>query len=159
MISLLIAVIVVLASVNGWLFWRLQRIERNFGVFFQGSDSKPVMQALNEFAGTIQGHTQDIKDLKQYLDQTTRLAEHAGTRIGFVRFNPFNDTGGDQSFCLAVIDVQGNGYILSSIHARTGTRVYSKQIQHGSSSHNLSEEEATALTKALKHNPRSAHAS
>lgn len=156
--TILVVILVVLVSVCGWLFWRIRSIEKQFGVFFQNAQPQPVMRALNQFAQTIQNHDAKLHELKTTLDTTTRLAEHAGTRIGFVRFNPFNDTGGDQSFCLAIIDVYGDGYILSSIHARTGTRVYSKQIQQGKSSHNLSDEEAAALTKAVKQNPRSTHA-
>lgn len=117
------------------------------------------MRALNQYANQIKQQAKDIEQLQQHLTETTALAEKAGTRLGFVRFNPFNDTGGDQSFCLAIIDTHGNGYILSSIHARTGTRVYAKQIQHGHSSHNLSEEESAALTKANKQNPHEPHAS
>ncbi|MFO0955800.1 MAG: DUF4446 family protein [Candidatus Saccharibacteria bacterium] len=155
---IVLIVLGIVIAICGWLFWRLQRVERQFGAFFDSTQPQPVMRALNQFASTIQNHDAKLHELKHNLDLTTRLAEHAGTRIGFVRFNPFNDTGGDQSFCLAIIDARGDGYILSSIHARTGTRVYSKQIHHGKSSHNLSDEEAAALTKAVKQNPRSAHA-
>ena len=49
-------------------------------------------------------------------------------RVGLVRFNPFEDTGGNQSFALALLDAEGNGWVLSSLHARTGTRVYAKPI-------------------------------
>lgn len=154
MVTILLIAVIVLIAATSWLTWRLYHVERNFGTFFKDSQPQPVMRALNEFANTIRQHNQAIKQLNRDLALTTTLAEHAGTRLGFVRFNPFTDTGGDQSFCLAVIDSQGDGYILSSIHARTGTRVYAKQIRHATSSHNLSDEEAAALTKALKQNPR-----
>jgi hypothetical protein len=151
--------VVALASVCGWLIFKLRKIEKEFGIFFNNTQPQPVMRALNQYAGQIQQQTKDIEHLQHSLKETTVLAEKAGTRLGFVRFNPFNDTGGDQSFCLAIIDARGNGYVLSSIHARTGTRVYAKQVQQGHSSHNLSEEEAAALAKASKQNPREPHAS
>jgi len=155
----LIVCVVALASICGWLIYKLLKIEKEFGIFFNNAQPQPVMRALNQYASQIQQQTKDIENLQHSLKETTILAEKAGTRLGFVRFNPFNDTGGDQSFCLAIIDARGNGYVLSSIHARTGTRVYAKQIQHGHSSHNLSEEEAAALAKANKQNPRELHAS
>ena len=52
-------------------------------------------------------------------------------RIGLVRFNPFEDTGGNQSFALALLDAHGNGLVVSSLHSRTGTRVYGKAITGG----------------------------
>lgn len=151
--------VLVLASICGWLSFKLHKIEKEFGMFFAHTQPQPVMHALNQYASQIHEQSKDIEHLQRSLKETTILAEKAGTRLGFVRFNPFNDTGGDQSFCLAIIDALGNGYVLSSIHARTGTRVYAKQVQQGHSSHNLSEEEATALTKATKQNPREPHAS
>ena len=154
----LIVIAIILVGITGWLYYRVRTIERQFGTFFQGTQPQPVMRALNQYAQAVKEQSGAIKKLEHDLKLTNDLARNAGTRIGFVRFNPFNDTGGDQSFCLALIDDHGSGYILSSIHARTGTRVYAKQIQAGHSSHNLSDEESAALTKALKSDSRQTHA-
>lgn len=70
-------------------------------------------------------------------------------RVGLVRFNPFEDTGGNQSFALALLDAGGTGVIVSSLHSRTGTRVYAKSITAGRSDGALSEEESAALRQAL----------
>jgi hypothetical protein len=74
---------------------------------------------------------------------------HAIQRVGLVRFNPFEDTGGNQSFALALMDAAGNGFVVSSLHARTGTRVYAKAISDGRSDGALSQEETDALRLAL----------
>jgi hypothetical protein len=70
-------------------------------------------------------------------------------RVGLVRFNPFEDTGGNQSFALALIDGRGDGFVLSSLHARAGTRVYAKAVAGGASEAALSTEESEALRQAL----------
>ena len=70
-------------------------------------------------------------------------------RIGLVRFNPFEDTGGNQSFALALLDGHGDGFVVSSLHARAGTRVYAKAIAGGASEAALSAEEGEALRLAL----------
>ena len=57
-----------------------------------------------------------------------RTQRRAFQRIGLVRFNPFEDTGGNQSFALALLDQQGDGFVVSSLHARAGTRVYGKAV-------------------------------
>ena len=111
------------------------------------------MSRLNQYADQEKDQNKRVAKLEERTQKLQGLAEHGHSRIGFVRFNPFADTGGDQSFCLAVLDYKGNGWVISSIHARTGSRVYAKQIILGQSSHNLSDEEATAVTKALKQNP------
>ena len=70
-------------------------------------------------------------------------------RVGLVRYNPFEETGGNQSFALALLDAGGDGWVLSSLHARSGTRVYAKAITAGRSDAGLSDEETAALRQAL----------
>ncbi len=70
-------------------------------------------------------------------------------RIGLVRFNPFKDTGGDQSFVLAILDSRNNGIVISSLHGRTGNRWYAKTVIAGKGKeHDLSEEEEKAVKQA-----------
>ena len=70
-------------------------------------------------------------------------------KVGLVRFNPFKDTGGDQSFILALVDAGNTGVIISSLHTRTGTRWYAKGVVAGKGlEHELSSEEERALKGA-----------
>lgn len=75
-------------------------------------------------------------------------ARHAVQRVGIVRFNPFEDTGGNQSFVVALLDAQANGVLLTSLHARTGTRVYLRTVVGGRCDVPLSAEETEALRQA-----------
>lgn len=69
-------------------------------------------------------------------------------QIGVVRFNPFEDTGGDQSFVIALLDGRGSGFVLTSLHGRAGTRVYAKPVEHGQAVYALSTEEQEAIRRA-----------
>lgn len=70
-------------------------------------------------------------------------------RIGIVRFNPFADTGGAQSFTMSLLDGHDNGLVITSLYARTGNRWYVKEIQKGSGKDvELSREEQAAIKKA-----------
>lgn len=70
------------------------------------------------------------------------------SRIGLIRFDAFQDTGGAQSFALALVDDDGDGIILTSLHSRPTTRVYIKAIRRGVADAPLSDEEARALRDA-----------
>jgi hypothetical protein len=70
------------------------------------------------------------------------------SRIGLIRFDAFEDAGGAQSFALALVDDDGDGIVLSSLHSRPTTRVYVKAIRRGVADAPLSEEEARALQDA-----------
>lgn len=76
------------------------------------------------------------------------VMRHAIQHVGLVRFNPFEDTGGNQSFALALLDANADGIVLSSLHSRTTTRVYVKAILAGRSDAQLSAEEVAALRDA-----------
>jgi hypothetical protein len=70
------------------------------------------------------------------------------SRIGLIRFDAFDDTGGAQSFALALADDGGDGIVLTSLHSRPTTRVYVKAIRRGVADAPLSAEEARALEDA-----------
>jgi len=70
-------------------------------------------------------------------------------KIGLVRFNPFKDTGGDQSFILSLLDAHNTGVVISGLYSRTGTRWYAKKVVVGKGSeHELSDEEVKAVHQA-----------
>ena len=100
---------------------------------------------------------QGIEGLSRRLDGVTTLqreldaaAKLALQRVGVVRYNPFQDSGGDQSFALALLDHAGTGIVISSLHGRAETRIFAKQIENGRSAHSLSEEEQQAIRAALR---------
>lgn len=70
------------------------------------------------------------------------------SHVGLVRFDAFEDTGGGQSFALALIDEDGDGVILTSLHSRQTTRVFVKDIRGGVADAPLSGEEERALREA-----------
>jgi Protein of unknown function (DUF4446) len=69
--------------------------------------------------------------------------------VGLVRFNPFDDTGSDQSFAIALLDDERDGIVISSLHGRSNTRVFAKPVSSGGSDHNLSDEESEAIRAAV----------
>jgi hypothetical protein len=70
------------------------------------------------------------------------------SRIGLIRFDAFEDAGGAQSFALALVDDDGDGIVLTSLHSRPTTRVYVKTIRRGVADSPLSGEEERALRDA-----------
>lgn len=71
-------------------------------------------------------------------------------KIGIIRFNPFSETGGDQSFSIALLNNEGSGLVISSLHSRERTRIYAKSIEKGKAiGYDISKEEKEAVAKAL----------
>jgi len=106
--------------------------------------------------GVLDSHLEKVWAVGRELDELSArsaILEASGRRaiqrVGLVRFNPFEDTGGNQSFALALTDAAGNGFVVSSLHTRTGTRVYAKAIVEGRGDGALSQEETEALRRAM----------
>lgn len=115
-----------------------------------GADEESARQStlITGLRRLTQQNSDRITTLEQTVtDLQAALARKAG-RIGIVRFNPFHETGGDQSFSVAFLDDEGNGIVITSLYSRDGTRVYAKPIQNGQSPYPLMDEEVEALRRA-----------
>jgi hypothetical protein len=97
--------------------------------------------------------TREMDDLSARSAMLEASGRRSFQRVGLVRYNPFEETGGNQSFALAILDAQGDGIVLSSLHARAGTRVYAKTVAGGRSEAALSDEESRAVQSALSSGP------
>lgn len=97
---------------------------------------------IEELSGRLDALNKLQHDLEEVTNRTLQ-------KVAVVRYNPFGDTGGDQSFAIALLDPLGNGIVVSSLHSRTDTRVFAKPVQAGRSKYPLSDEEQEAIRKAL----------
>ena len=141
------AIGLVLIVALGWRLWLLERrFQSALGSANPGDLEKQLVKNFSQLE-EIQGALAHLTKEYAKLDSAQSLSSQ---KISIVRFNPFADTGGDQSFSLAVLDAHGSGYILTSIHGRQGTRMYVKPIDFGKSKHQLSEEEQQVLQQAQK---------
>lgn len=146
---LLLGVIALAALVlAGWLALRLRRTERHYAALTAGTDGGSLEAVLEAHAASVRSALEQVEDLTG----RTRSVEKASLthlqRFGFLRFNPFRDAGGDQSFSLALADHDGNGVVISSLHSRDGARIYGKPLSAWTSPYPLTEEERQAIAKA-----------
>ena len=70
-------------------------------------------------------------------------------RVGLVRYDAFEDMGGQLSYSAALLNAGGDGLVITSINGRADTRCYAKPVSRGASEHNLSDEESEAIQLAL----------
>ena len=114
--------------------------------FFKKNKKKP--ENLKEVLAYIKKINGRIEEISDDLNFVKKMAEISLQKVGVVRFNPFKDMGGDQSFSIALLDFKNNGLVVSSIYSRDGNRVYTKPIKNGDSEYQLSNEEKEAIKKA-----------
>ena len=131
-----------------FLYIRLQSHYNSLTGNINGKNLKNVLEALLQQTKT---NKKDIEILKKYCDTIQKEGLFHIQKVGLLRFNPFKDTGGDQSFILSLVDGNNTGVIISGLFSRTGTRWYAKKVVEGKGiEHELSEEEKKALKEIDK---------
>lgn len=136
------------------LFLRLKKTHSNLKVLFQGKEAKDLESIMLAQSEEISILDKEIQELFEISNKIHSLGQRSIHKVGIIRFNPFKDIGGDQSFALALLDGKNSGIVLSSLHTREGTRIYSKPIEKGiSDKYTLTEEEISAIKIATSIKP------
>ncbi|MFM8629120.1 MAG: DUF4446 family protein [Candidatus Limnocylindrus sp.] len=95
-------------------------------------------------------HGRQLRDGSARIAELELAAQRAVSRIGHVQFQAYDDAGAGQSSSLALLDDVGSGVVITTLHARVGTRIYVKRLVHGESETVLGEEERAAIDAALR---------
>lgn len=147
-ILILILLTLALIGVVIWLALRLHRLERSYRTLTTGTAGGSLEAVLEDHVAQVRAATERVGELDILVRQLERASRGHVQHVGFLRFNPFRDTGGDQSFALALTDEAGNGVVLSSLHSRDVTRVYAKPLAAWETIYQLTEEEQQAIRRA-----------
>lgn len=89
----------------------------------------------------------DLAGLRAEVERLRSQAEHVLQHLAVVRYDAFGDMGGRLSWSLALVDQNGNGVVLTSIHGRSEARTYAKSVSTWSGDQQLSPEEEEALAQ------------
>jgi hypothetical protein len=114
----------------------------------QGHDGQNLEAVLDAHLEKVRNVSRSVDDLSARTVVLETNGRRAFQRVGLVRFNPFEDTGGNQSFALALLDAREDGFVISSLHSRAATRFYAKAVVGGRPEATLSDEEAAAIKLA-----------
>lgn len=116
-----------------------------------GANRRPSHNLEKKIEKYYESSKQIEEKYTKLLDMVTDLDKTMKSniqKVGLVRYNPFEEMGGNLCFALALLDGENNGVVLNGIHSRTGSFTYAKPIQMGVSIYMLSEEEIKAVQMA-----------
>lgn len=144
--------LILLLILTGWLLalsLKLRRLTHLLRRLIPEAPNQPLDRLLEQVLSKQEENRTHIAAIEQQVERLHLLLQGCLQRVGLVRFDAFNDTAGQQSFSVALLDNQGNGVVITSLFGRTESRCYAKPVAHGSSTHRLSEEEQAAIRQAL----------
>ena len=128
---------------------KISKMKKKYNAFMEGNDGKTLedsiisrFRQIDDLKANQELQGKDIEALKENILKTYQ-------KFGLVKYDAFNEMGGQLSFSLAMLDKNNNGFLLNTVHNREGSYTYAKEIFDGKSEIDLSEEEKEALRKAI----------
>ena len=117
---------------------------------FRGSDAKSLEGLMQEVVTRMQMLRDSAECHDEYIHALESRLKRQGHGVQLLRFNPFKDVGGTQSFAVAIVNEEGDGVVFSSLYSRERMSVFAKPIKNGTSDIELTEEERTVVDGAQK---------
>ena len=134
--------------INLWL--DLSYMKNRYKKMMSGVEGGNLERLINGQSDDINLIINEHKELRREFERIDEMLARAITRIAVVRFDAFKDVSNDLSYCVAMLDSNNNGIIISGIFGREDSRTYVKPIVEGESTYKLTQEEEQALKDAMK---------
>jgi hypothetical protein len=148
-VFVLSAIVFILVVINAVLLWYFYKTNKRIDMLLENGkikSFKDIFLSQKERSADLE---EKLKDAFSKIKNLEDISKITIQKTGIVRFNPFNQMGGNQSFVIALLDSENNGFVISSLFVQEGNRVYAKAIKQGKSDHLLSEEEKEAINRAI----------
>lgn len=150
----IVIVLLAVTTVFIWLvvlsfsIWRQNSFLKSL---FPSSGERDIRKKFEEIIKIIEEFKSEMRTVKEKGQEIRDQGLEHLQKVELMRFNPYDDTGGDQSFAVALLDSFGSGVVITSLHARSGTRVFAKSVREGKGDkHELSKEEELVIKKAME---------
>lgn len=136
---------------NLFLSFLVGKIMGHYRRLVKGSKKENLEKILERILKESAETKRVIKEIKRKAEELGKKQEGDFQRFGLVKFNPFSEVGGNHSFSLALLDGHNSGLVITGLHSREATRIYTKKIKEGKPVEGeLSKEEKLAVEKAVK---------
>jgi hypothetical protein len=113
-----------------------------------GGGAAPATRRLEALEAGAAAAATEAAAVRARVEALEVIARNETPRVGFVRYNAFDDVGSDLSYALALLTKEGDGVVLSSIYSREDTRTYGKAVEKFQAAQDASREERAAILKA-----------
>ena len=148
LVLLLVFAVVVLGILLVVTLRRLGKLNRLYTRLTHGASGGNLEEVILGYVDEVNTVSERALALEQKVDSHSRALQDCLHSVGIVRYDAFEDVGGEQSFSFVLLNKRRTGVAVSSVHSRNAVRVYAKAIREGKPSHPLTEEELLAMKQA-----------
>jgi hypothetical protein len=134
--DLLIWVVLVIGVMGfGVAFWvlyrRVKTLEGKYSKIFGQNGAEDIDQMVEIFSDKLSKQERDVEKLFTHLKKSDTLISQSVETVQLLKFNPFDDVGGKNSFVVAILDREKNGVMLTGVALRNETKIFAKQVKRG----------------------------
>ncbi len=148
-IMVLTAVCIVLLGAVLILYTQVNKLKKKYEFFMKDESGQSIERRLSTEVKELREMSATMGELMAVQRQIQLTQDQCVQKIGFVKYNAFDNIGSNLSFSLTVLDGKNNGYCLSSVYGRNESRIFAKPIIQGKCMYSLSMEEMESLESAL----------
>jgi len=145
---LIFLIIIMIIMVSNWI--KIRKLSKKYDEFMLGADYGNIEDLLGKCISETKEIKEKYKENEIKINNIERNLLECIQKIGIVRYNAFDNVGSDLSFCIALLDYNNDGIVLSGIYSRDNSMNYAKPIVNGKSKYALSAEEIQAVNIAIK---------
>ncbi len=114
-----------------------------------GDDLEDLIRRTNRDLSNL---TISESEVKREIEEIRDKMRHHIRGVKTIRFNPFKDSGSNQSFATAFVNDEGDGVVISSLYSRDRVNIYAKPLEGHKSEYELTDEEKRAIMESRNHN-------
>lgn len=132
--------------------FRISSMKKKYNKLVKNVDGGSLEEIIMQHVEVVDDVKIQLNGLVDYCDDLDSRLKLSLQKIGFVRYNAFNEMGSDLSYSIALLDDNLSGFIITSIYGREECNTYAKSVENGKSKYNLSTEEMQSIDRAIKGN-------
>lgn len=128
---------------------KVQKLEEKYTYFMQDESGKSMEAKLREDVDKLHNLQGTLDMIHHTQKDILSVQNHCFRKIGFVKYNAFDNIGNNLSFAFTVLDGKNDGFCLSSVYGRNESRIFAKPIVDGKCLYGMSAEEQDSLDSAV----------
>jgi hypothetical protein len=115
---------------------------------FRGKKAESLEVHMEHLGKMVDHVMADQENTSRTLSNHDKRLKTSLRGVHMLRYNPFEDSGSNQSFAIALLDEEENGVVMTGLYSRERMSVFAKPVAGGTSEYELTNEENHALGKA-----------
>ncbi|MHA6531578.1 DUF4446 family protein [Paenibacillus sp. BAC0078] len=129
---------------------KIRKMRRRYEAMMTGNGVEDLETLLIDLKNQGDMLEEGQREHKAMIEAAQAKIRGMKSKVALKRYNAFGERGNDLSFSLAILDDNRNGIVLTSLHNRENSYIYSKPLENGESQYPLSPEEKEVIALALQ---------